>query len=88
MRAATWVGSRLFVHLGVVSSLGAAGQVNFQVQTGPVRMDIESVSQSIEVDKGCIMATITPVSTATTILSISAVQIHHRFERRHYIKRI
>ena len=33
-------------------------------------MDIESVSQSVEVDKGCVITTITPIPTVTTTLSI------------------
>ena len=45
-------------------------------------MDIESVSQSVEVDKGCVITNITPIAAATPTLSVSAVQIRHRLEAR------
>lgn len=49
-----------------------------------MRVDIESVSHSIEVDEGCVMTTTTRISAATTSLSISAAHIHLWLGRRRY----
>lgn len=55
-----------------------------------MRVDCESVSQSIEVDICCVVITTTtgPIPTAITTLSVSAIHIHHWLWRRRHTKRV